>query len=158
MQHLIKCEYVSIYSYQKYRTIFTLCDCTVQFCLFWQLRLLYTELNLYINWFPSVLTLLGSTAVSLGAGISRSLGILRQVILSWPVKDITPVLRETTDPLILKTTHIVWDVRVWRKNKRGKHIRSVACQPGDIINYRGHNLLFFFHPLKWMAFYIITVE
>lgn len=64
----------------------------------------------YIKRFPSFITFLGSTAVSFGAGICRSLGILRQVILSRPVKDITPALRETTDPVILKTAHMVWDV------------------------------------------------
>lgn len=82
------------------------------------LPLLYVKLDVYIKLF---LTLLGSTAVSLRASIGRSLGILRQMILSRPIKDVTPVLRETTDTLILKTTHMVWYVRVWEGKKQEKN-------------------------------------
>ena len=75
------------------------------------------------------LTLLGSTAVRLGASVGRSLGILCQVILSRPVKDVAPVLRETTDSLIFESTHMVWNVCVCvcvcvcveKNNKRNKH-------------------------------------
>lgn len=58
------------------------------------------------------LTFLGATAVRLGAGVRRPLGVLRQVILSRPIKDVAAVLRETANPVILKTTHMVWDVCV----------------------------------------------
>lgn len=100
---------------------------------------------------PSFLTLLGSTAVSLGAGIGRSLGILRQVILSRPVKDITPVLRETTDPLILKTTHVVCNVCVCVRRKNISEIHYITLQIQPCV---------FFHPLltenEWQQSCIIT--
>ena len=54
-----------------------------------------------------VFTLFGSTAVRLGAGVGRSLWILGQAVLPRPIKHVGPVLRESTDPFILKAAHVV---------------------------------------------------
>jgi len=88
------------------------------------------------------LTFLGATAVRLGAGVRRPLGVLRQVILSRPIKDVAAVLRETANPVILKTTHMVWDVCVCvAKNKRGRE----KCQTADVTNYKWPFLFLFFY-------------
>lgn len=62
-----------------------------------------------------VLTFLGSAPVSLWTGIGGSFGILGQVILSSPIKDISPVLSKTADPLILKTTNFILNMFKYKK-------------------------------------------
>lgn len=54
-----------------------------------------------------VLTLLSPAAIGLRASVRRSFGILRQVVLPRPVKDIAPVLGETTYSLVFEPTHVI---------------------------------------------------
>lgn len=82
-----------------------------------------------------VLTFLGSAPVSLWTGIGGSFGILGQVILSSPIKDISPVLSKTADPLILKTTNFILNMFKYKKKDRagGVHILYVTFYISDIV-------------------------
>lgn len=61
----------------------------------------------FFNAGESVPTFLSPAAVGLRAGVGRSFGILRQVVLPRPVENIAPVLRETAYPLVFKPTHVI---------------------------------------------------